>query len=239
MTAVESGDDGAVSSVPGGPSLVVREPVQQRSRERWAKVLDCGVELLEEGGYDALTIAAVCERAGVPPRAIYERVDSKDALLIAVYEHGMRRIAESESQLDDGPAWHGLPPERVVRSVIVALVAAFADHERFLRSVVLMSTEQPEIRRRGEMYAARLRGMVARRLAGVCDDDRAVAALFRVAFSTLAFRVAYRSEFFGETVTDDEMVDDLVAVATRLLGVDGLSGRRSGARPGSGRAGSR
>lgn len=217
---VESDDDEAVSSVPARPSLGVREPVQQRSRERWAKVLDCGVELLEEGGYDALTIAAVCERAGVPPRAIYERVDSKDALLIAVYEHGMRRIAESESRLDDGPAWHDLPPEQVVRNVVAALVAAFTDHERFLRSVVLMSTDQPEIRRRGEVYAARLRSMVALRLADVSGDERAVAALFRVAFSTLAFRVAYRSEFFGETVTDDEMIHDLVAVANRLLGTD-------------------
>lgn len=223
MVLLEPDDDEVVSSVPAPPSLAVREPVQQRSRERWAKVLDCGVELLEEGGYDALTIAAVCERAGVPPRAIYERVDSKDALLIAVYEHGMRRVAESESQLDDGPAWHDLPPEQVVRNVVAALVAAFTDHERFLRSIVLMSTDQPEIRRRGEVYAARLRGMVARRLAGVSDDERAVAALFRVAFSTLAFRVAYRSEFFGETVTDDEMIDDLVAVADRLLGID--SGR--------------
>ncbi len=59
----------------------VRQPVQRRSRERWTWALEGGVALIEEGGYEALTIAAVCERAGVPPRLIYERVSNKDALV--------------------------------------------------------------------------------------------------------------------------------------------------------------
>ncbi len=32
-------------------------------------MLDAGVALLEEAGYEGFTIAAVCERAQVPPRA--------------------------------------------------------------------------------------------------------------------------------------------------------------------------
>jgi AcrR family transcriptional regulator len=56
---------------------------QRRSREAWNRVLDADVELLETGGYETFTIAAVCDRAQVAPRALYERADSKDALFLA------------------------------------------------------------------------------------------------------------------------------------------------------------
>ena len=63
----------------GPESLAIRPPLQRRSREAWTRVLDAGVTLLEEGGYEAFTIAAVCASARVPPRAIYARAASKDA----------------------------------------------------------------------------------------------------------------------------------------------------------------
>ena len=65
--------------------LEVRPPKQRRSREAWQRVLDAGVAILEDGGYDAFTIAAVCARARVAPPAIYARTTSKDALFLAVY----------------------------------------------------------------------------------------------------------------------------------------------------------
>ena len=73
--------------------LTIRPPRQERSRRAWARVLDAGVTLLEEAGYEGFTIAAVCHRAQVPPRAVYDRAPSKDALFLAVYEHGMARIS--------------------------------------------------------------------------------------------------------------------------------------------------
>ena len=65
--------------------LTIRPPRQERSRRAWDRVLDAGVALLEEAGYEGFTIAAVCERAQVPPRAIYDRAPTKDALFLAVY----------------------------------------------------------------------------------------------------------------------------------------------------------
>src|SRR5215470_10697855 len=84
-----------------GASLQIRPPRQARTQQAWNRVLDSGVEILEEGGYDAFTIAAVCERAHVPPRALYDRVTSKDALFLAVYEHGMARVAADHAPLAD------------------------------------------------------------------------------------------------------------------------------------------
>nr|WP_280860220.1 helix-turn-helix domain-containing protein [Streptomyces sp. SAI-144] len=42
-----------------------------------------------EGGYDAFTIAAVCERAQVAPRTIHDRTPSKEPPFRAVSEHGL------------------------------------------------------------------------------------------------------------------------------------------------------
>src|SRR4051794_7304650 len=51
----------------------IRAPPQRRSREAWIRVLDTGVALLEEGGYEAITIAAVCKRAQVAPHPVCQR----------------------------------------------------------------------------------------------------------------------------------------------------------------------
>ncbi|MEV5354955.1 hypothetical protein [Streptomyces sp. NPDC052693] len=37
--------------------LAIRQPRQERTRQAWARILDAGVALIEEGGYEAFTIA--------------------------------------------------------------------------------------------------------------------------------------------------------------------------------------
>ena len=78
---------------------------------------------------DRVTIAALCEKAQVaPPRALYDRTTNKDALFLAVYEHGISRIVTDQKAfgapascqvLDPGelierahPPHRSLPPPR-------------------------------------------------------------------------------------------------------------------------------
>src|SRR4051794_31680883 len=98
--------------------LEVRPPKQRRSREAWNRVLDGGVAILEDGGYEAFTIAAVCERAQVAPPAIYARTSSKDALFLAVYEHGIARIRDEQRVFTDAEHWSGLAPAALVREAV-------------------------------------------------------------------------------------------------------------------------
>src|SRR5215212_3519679 len=112
--------------------LTVRPPKQRRSREAWIRVLDAGVSLLEDGGMDAFTIAAVCERAGVAPPAIYARTTSKDALFLAVYEHGISRLRAEQEVFARPERWAGLPPVELVRAAVAELVGITFRHERFL-----------------------------------------------------------------------------------------------------------
>ena len=60
---------------------VRRMPVQQRSVERFERVLDACAQLLDEVGVESLTTRAVADRAGVPIGTLYQFFDGKTGLL--------------------------------------------------------------------------------------------------------------------------------------------------------------
>jgi AcrR family transcriptional regulator len=208
--------------------LEVRPPKQRRSREAWNRVLDAGVAILEEAGYDAFTIAAVCERARVAPPAIYARTASKDALFLAVYEHGIARLRAEQEIFADTARWAELGPVELVREAVAEMVGISLRHQPFLRAVVLISAAHPEVQRRGSGYSREFGEQFGRVLARVADEmsqndpERAIGACFETAFSTSIIRVAYGPAFASPEPRDDaQFVDDLATMAVRyLLGGD-------------------
>ncbi|MCX4457503.1 MULTISPECIES: TetR/AcrR family transcriptional regulator [unclassified Streptomyces] len=217
MTSSTSADNGA------GDPLAIRPPLQRRSREAWARVLDAGVALLAEGGYEAFTIAAVCDRAQVAPRAIYARTDSKDALFLAVYEHGLARVRADQGVFADADHWRGLAPDRLVDRAVRAVAGIFARHAPLLRSVILISGAHPEVHRRGATYSAELGRLFAGVLLEVRDhldhDDpeSAVRAAYTVLFSSLVVRVAYGPAIAGSEADEDTFLASLSDMACRYL----------------------
>jgi AcrR family transcriptional regulator len=204
--------------------LEVRPPKQRRSREAWNRVLDAGVAILEDGGHDAFTIAAVCERAQVAPTAIYARTTSKDALFLAVYEHGIARLRAEQEVFGDESRWGELAPVDLVRQAVAEMAGISVRHERFLRAVVLVSAAHPEVRRRGSRYSQELGNGFARvvlRAAHVIrhdDPEAAVRTCFGTVFATTIIRVAYGAGFATPSpVDDDAFVADLGETAVRYL----------------------
>ena len=195
--------------------LAVRLPRQRRSREAWARILDAGVGIIEDGGYDAFTIAAVCQRADVAPRALYERVNSKDGLFLAVYEHKMNQVTHDQDVLFDGSQWTQSSPEELIRGAVRAMVELFAPHARFLRSVILISGVHPEVYRRGSVYARslgdRFAAVVMRAAANIdhADPETAVRMSFSTAFSALVLRVSYGPGFAAPAVDVDTFITHL------------------------------
>jgi AcrR family transcriptional regulator len=206
-----------------GDPLAIRPPLQRRSREAWARVLDAGVALLEEGGYEAFTIAAVCDRAQVAPRAIYARTDSKDALFLAVYEHGLARVRADQEVFADADRWRDLSPDQLVDRAVRAVAGIFARHAPLLRAVILISGAHPEVHRRGAAYSAEL----GRLFAGVLlqirdrldhrDPEPAVRAAYTTVFSSLVVRVAYGPAIAGAEADDDAFLASLSDMARRYL----------------------
>jgi AcrR family transcriptional regulator len=71
-------DDSVVASTPPPRR---REPVQDRSRKRVERILAAAVDLLEEGGIDAVTTRSIAIRADVPVATLYQFFPNRDAIL--------------------------------------------------------------------------------------------------------------------------------------------------------------
>lgn len=204
-------------------SLAIRPPRQRRSREAWQRVLDAGLALIEDGGYEAFTIAAVCDRAGVAPRFLYARADTKDALFLAVYEHGLARVRAGEDVFRDPDHWTGLALDERVRRVVARSAAIFTEHRAFLRAIVLVSGLHDEVNRRGARYAQELGdGFCAVLLAARDEIDHpepevAVRLGFNAVFSSLVVRVAYGPAFASPALDDDTLVEELATMLRRYL----------------------
>ena len=70
----------------------IEEPLNARSRRSRAALLDATRELISKGGFDALSMAAVAERAGVTRRSVYLHFTTRAELVSALFA----RLGETE-----------------------------------------------------------------------------------------------------------------------------------------------
>lgn len=111
-------------------------PNRRGARSREA-VLDAAERLMAEHGYEAATVAALVEEAGVPPSSIYHYFGSKEGVLLAVMERGAERFFEA------------LPvPERRLgsqvahlRALVEAVCTSLERNPDFLRILVVIATQ--------------------------------------------------------------------------------------------------
>jgi AcrR family transcriptional regulator len=220
---------GPAPDLPG--HLTIRPPRQERSRRAWDRILDAGVTLLEEAGYEGFTIAAVCQRAQVPPRAVYDRAPSKDALFLAVYEHGMARIRADREIFGDPARWRGLDAAALIEAAVRELAAAFGRHQALLRSVVLMSGGHPEVYRRGSVYSREMGDLFTAVLRPIApqiahpgtDVETVLRTCFTTVFAALVIRVAYGPGFAADPVDDETYASQLARMSSSYL----LTGHQS------------
>lgn len=88
-----------------------RQPTQQRSRERVQRILDAAADLLEQGGYPALTTTAIATRADVSIGSLYQFFSNVEAIvteLVRGWVAGFDEIMEHLDQLGDVPMEHSV-----------------------------------------------------------------------------------------------------------------------------------
>lgn len=114
-----------------------RVPVQQRSADRLARILDAGAALLDETGYEQLTTRAVADRAGVPIGSVYRFFPNKRALVDALAERNLevyagRVVARLEAI-----------PEREWRAAIDAVLDEYLAMKRSVPGFALVDFGPP------------------------------------------------------------------------------------------------
>src|SRR5216684_1668811 len=68
-------------------------PIRQDNRR--VRLLDAAAKLFSERGFHGTSMRDIAKAVDMLSGSIYYHFDSKDEMLLAVYEEGMRRVAET------------------------------------------------------------------------------------------------------------------------------------------------
>jgi AcrR family transcriptional regulator len=155
-------------------------PVNARSRRTRATLLSATRAILEEDGFEGLTMAAVADRAGVTRRAVYLHFGSRAELVEGLFDHV---AAEEGLQESVGRVWDA--PDAA------AALDEWARHLARYHTRVLPVDRAVERVRRDDDDAARHRERVVRaklancrRLAERLADERMLASSWTVSTAT-------------------------------------------------------
>jgi AcrR family transcriptional regulator/DNA-binding MarR family transcriptional regulator len=143
------------------PRAAPRRPGGHVAEMQRQRLLTATLGVVAEGGVPAVTIASVSQRAGVSRRTYYELFGDREACLIAAFDHGVTRAAETVAPIVESDAsW------RVrVRAGLVALLGFFEENPALARLMVLevMTVGPATIQRRAR---------IAERLSTFIDQGR-------------------------------------------------------------------
>jgi TetR/AcrR family transcriptional regulator, cholesterol catabolism regulator len=117
---------------------------QQLRRER---ILDAAVELADEGGYDAVQMRAVAERADVALGTLYRYFPSKVHLLVSALGRTFQQLQDGVQTAGDT----GTPEERVYR--VVAHVTRFLAKNRRLSGAMVRALMSADVEASGDVEA--------------------------------------------------------------------------------------
>ncbi len=114
----------------------VAAPTQDRSRASLERVMEAGLAVLIEEGWENFTLTAACERAGVSVGLLYRRFSNKDAFMVALQDRWLTWLeAEQDRELRSDIDWGGLTLAETVRVAIDGVIATPRDEERFMRAL--------------------------------------------------------------------------------------------------------
>ena len=122
-------------------------PNRRGARSREA-VLDAAERLMAEQGYEAATVAALVEEAGIPASSIYHYFGSKEGVLLAVMERGAERFFAGAAGHRPARRLAGGAPAGAGRR---RRATTLERHPDFLRILVVMAA-QPVDAGEGEVH---------------------------------------------------------------------------------------
>lgn len=189
-----------------------RTPVQRRSAERLARILDACAGLLDEVGYDGLSTRAVAERAGVPIGSVYRFFTGKRQMADALARRNLERFTE---RVTERLAAAG---DRGWRHAMDVVLDTYLDMKRTAPgfSLVEFGNQIPVGARRAEpnhRVADRLAALLSGYLGRPADDDLRRTFLVAVETADTLVGLAFRTAPEG----DEKIIAELRALLRAYL----------------------
>jgi AcrR family transcriptional regulator len=120
---------------PPNPAESWRERKRGQTRQR---IAEAGLQLFLREGYEATTLDAIAEAAGIARRTFFHYFDSKEALLSAYEDDAEQSFSAALACTPDT-----MPPFEAMRSAIMAMVSSFGTDDakaidRLMRSTAAL-----------------------------------------------------------------------------------------------------
>ena len=187
-------------------------------------------ETIEEYGYGGVTVARVCEKAGLPASSLYWSFKDKDELLATVVSSACRRWEDGRPVFVARPADGNWSP--VLKDVLLPTVAGFASETSVLRLGLLLLLQRGSVpeaeRRRLEQVLEDMQDMTTQWFRTVLPADRPDLGLLPAYLSECLFRLLeglMLSRQIDGQPWDPELLTDLVCAA--LFRAAALAGQTS------------
>ena len=109
----------------------LRPPKQARSRKTLDSIAQAALELMEEGGVESATVAAIVERAGASVGSFYARFAGKDDLIRYLQDRIWSEARDRWDMALEAQDWGALSIESVVGRAVGLLLRSFrADYQQ-------------------------------------------------------------------------------------------------------------
>lgn len=118
----------------GRPAEASSRNGRKRNPQRELRILEAALELFGQKGFEATTVAAICEAAGVSDATLYEYFESKEKVLFAIAEFYTRRELERLQHLRE----YLHDPREKLRAMIQAYLE-FYERNPLYTSVALLT----------------------------------------------------------------------------------------------------
>ncbi|MEU2127796.1 TetR/AcrR family transcriptional regulator [Streptomyces sp. NPDC018352] len=202
--------------VPHTNTNLRRAPVQQRSAERLARILDACAELLDETGYEQLSTRAVAVRAGVPIGSVYRFFSNKRALTDALARRNLDSYAERVT------ARLAVIPAADWRSAIDAVLNEYLAMKRSVAGFALVdfgaaAPEEDPANDANQRVAGRLGELLSGYLGTTSDEDLSRTVLVCVEAADALLQLAFRADPSGDQAIVAETRTMLRAYLARVL----------------------
>ncbi|BBC31005.1 TetR-family transcriptional regulator [Streptomyces graminofaciens] len=203
------------------PSLELPPAQQARSRLTQQRILEAGTALLEEGGTEALTVAAVAARAGVSVGSVYRRFAGKDRL-IAALQYDM--IDQFRNDIIRRFTPLHTDPTVLVASAVAGLTETFQAHARLMRVFITAGTTDPAVARIGSEASIDAGHVFRRFLEPIVpmidgpEPELRLDVVYRLVYGACMNRVLHGEQFESERpLTWRQLTDELVDIACPYL----------------------
>ena len=157
----------------GAAGLARLVPTQQRSRERFEKILGCAAELMAEKGNEAFRMSDVVERSGVPFGSLYQYFPDKKAII--------GTLADRYNAIGRDCVRRDLASVRSTRDLYPALCRITDSYYRMfieepvMRDIWQATQADRALQKLDEEYGAYLAGLLGDALRRVAPDAPAAA----------------------------------------------------------------